>query len=90
MKVEVATPQDYVRDIVSDLKNRRGKIESQKTSGMEVFVDALVPLATMFKLEDALRSRSKGQVRLTVSYAGYVPVPLPPDDRDPPTAMALA
>jgi elongation factor G len=90
MKVEVVTPQDCVRDIVSDLKNRRGKIESQKTSGMEVFVDALVPLATMFKLEDALRSRSKGQVRLTVSYAGYVPVPLPPDDRDPPAAMALA
>ncbi|BCG93870.1 hypothetical protein MesoLj131a_27340 [Mesorhizobium sp. 131-2-1] len=90
MKVEVVTPEDYVRDIASDLKSRRGKIESQETRGMEVVVNALVPLANMFKLEDTLRSRSKGQARVSVSYAGYVPVPLPPDDRDPPAAMALA
>ncbi|AZO46483.1 hypothetical protein EJ073_00725 [Mesorhizobium sp. M4B.F.Ca.ET.058.02.1.1] len=90
MKVEVVTPEDYVRDIAGDLKSRRGKIESQEIRGMEVVVDALVPLANMFKLEDTLRSRSKGQARVSVSYAGYVPVPVPPDDRDPPAAMALA
>ncbi|TIX13649.1 MAG: elongation factor G [Mesorhizobium sp.] len=89
MKVEVVTPKDYVRDIASDLQSRRGKIESQETRGIEVVVDALVPLANMFKLEDTLRSCSKGQARLSGSYAGYVPVPVPPDDPDPPAAMAL-
>ncbi|WP_167449199.1 hypothetical protein [Mesorhizobium hawassense] len=89
MKVEVVTRHDYARDIVVDLKNRRGKIEGQETRGMDIVINALVPLSTMFKLEDALRSCSKGQARLTVSYAGYAP--LPDDDDDPPAAaMALA
>ncbi|PBB90599.1 hypothetical protein CK215_21885 [Mesorhizobium sp. WSM3864] len=86
MRVEVMTPQDYVTGIISDLKNRRGKVESQKTSGMDVVIDALVPLANLFKLEDALRSCSKGQARLNVSYVGYAPVPMP--DREPPPAVA--
>jgi elongation factor G len=90
MNVEVVTPEYYVREIVSELKSRRGKIESQETRNMEVVVDAFLPLANMFELEDTLRSRSKGQARLSVSYAGYVPVPLPPDDRDPSAAMAIA
>ncbi|WP_411970598.1 hypothetical protein [Mesorhizobium sp. CA14] len=89
MRVEVLAPEVYVRAIVSDLKSRFAKFESQESRGTAVVVTALVPLANMFKLEDTLRSRSQGQARLTVSYCGYVPVP--DDDDDPPAAaMALA
>jgi elongation factor G len=89
MRVEVVTPHDYVRAIVSELKSRRAKFESEESRGADVVVAALVPLANMFKLEDTLRSRSQGQARLTVSYCKYVP--LPDDDDDPPAAaMALA
>jgi elongation factor G len=89
MRVEVVTPQDYIRAIVGELKSRRAKFESQESRGTDVVVAALVPLANMFKLEDTLRSHSKGQARLTVSYAGYAA--LPHDDDDPPAAaMALA
>lgn len=84
MRVEVVTPQDYVRAIVADLKGRRGKIENQETSGMGVIVNATVPLATMFKLEDALRSYSKGQAQVSVSYAAYAPVPPATRDTPPP------
>ncbi|SFO25880.1 translation elongation factor EF-G [Mesorhizobium sp. NFR06] len=89
MEVEVLTPEYYVRDMVTELKGRRGKIQDQESQGM-VNINALVPLATMFKLEDMLRSRSKGQARLSVSYAGYAPVPMPPDDPGPSAAMAIA
>ena len=89
MRVEVVTPQDYIRAIVGELKSRRAKFESQESRGTDVVVAALVPLANMFKLEDTLRSHSQGQARLTVSYAGYAA--LPHDDDDPPAAaMALA
>lgn len=90
MQVEVVTPEDYVTIIVGELHSRRGLIQSQETRGEAVVVHATVPLATMFKLEDALRSHSKGQASMSVSYAGYAFVPLPPDDRDPSAAMAMA
>jgi elongation factor G len=88
MKVEVVTPEDYVGNVIGELNGRRGQIRGQETRGMAVVVNAMVPLANMFKLEDTLRSRSKGQALLSASYAGYSPVPLP-DDRDPPPAMAI-
>ena len=90
MKVEVVAPQYYVRDIVGELKSRRGKIQDQENRGTDIVINAFVPLANMFKLEDMLGSRSKGQARLSVSYAGYAPVPMPPDDPGPSAAMAIA
>jgi len=88
MKVEAMTPADYVGSIVGELKSRRGRIGDQETRDVAVVIHATVPLATMFKLEDTLRSRSNGQTRLSVSYAGYELVPTP-DDRDPPPAAAM-
>lgn len=90
MRVEVVTPGDCAGNVIAELHSRRGQIRGQETRGVVVVVNATVPLANMFKLEDALRSHSKGQARLSASYAGYAPVPLPPDDRDPPGAMAIA
>ena len=90
MKVEVVTPENYVTSVIGELHSRRGLIQSRETRGEAVIVHATAPLANMFKLEDALRSHSKGQARMTVSYAGYALVPLPPDDRDPSAAMAMA
>ncbi|MBM2711638.1 hypothetical protein JQK88_10305 [Mesorhizobium caraganae] len=90
MKVEVATPADYVTSVVGELHNRRGLVQSREARDDAVIVNATVPLANIQKLEDALKSHSKGQARMSVSYAGYAFVPLPPDDRDPPAAMAMA
>jgi elongation factor G len=90
MQVEVVTPEIYVTSVVGELHSRRGLIQSREARGDDVVVHATAPLATMFKLADALRSHSKGQARMSVSYAGYAIVPLPPDDRDPSAAMAMA
>ncbi|MFB9982694.1 elongation factor G, partial [Mesorhizobium kowhaii] len=90
MKVEVATPEDYVDSVIGELHSRRGQIRGQESRDLTVIINATVPLANLSKLEDALRSHSKGQARLSASYAGYAPVPLPPDDRDPSAAMAIA
>jgi translation elongation factor EF-G len=88
MKVEVAAPEKYRRNVVGELHSRRGEIRGQETRGGIMVVNAMLPLANMFKLDDALRSLSEGQAVLTVGYAGYRPVPFP-DDRDPPPAMAM-
>ena len=88
MKVEVVIPAEYVGSLISEMNDRRGQFQDQEMRGTAVVVSAIVPLANMSKLEDRLRSRSEGQALLKVSYAGYVPVPLP-DDRDQRPAMAM-
>lgn len=90
MKVEVETPEDCLGSVIRELHSRRGQIQDQEIREVAVVLHATMPLANMFKLEDAIRSHSKGQARLSVSYARYTSVPLPPDDRDPPAAMAIA
>ncbi len=90
MKVEVMTSATHVGNVVAELHSRRGQILSREIRGVVVVVNATVPLRNMSKLEDVLRSCSNGQARLNASYAGYIPVPLPPGDGDPPAAMAIA
>ena len=56
MKVEVVTPEDYVGDVIGDLNSRRGQIQGTETRGIAAVVNAMVPLANMFKYVDNLRS----------------------------------
>lgn len=90
MKIEVVAPEIHVGSVIAELHSRRGQIRGRETHDLAAVINATVPLANMFKLEDALLSHSKGQARLSASYAGYATVPLPPDDSDPSAAMAIA
>ena len=65
MKVEVVTPEDYVGNVIGDLNGRRGQIQGQETRGVAVVINAMVPLANMFKYVDNLRSMSPGPRRST-------------------------
>ncbi len=75
MKVEVVTPEDYVGNVIGDLNSRRGQIQGQETRGVAVVVNAMVPLANMFKYVDNLRSMSQGRAQYTMQFDHYDPVP---------------
>lgn len=75
MKVEVVTPEDYVGNVIGDLNSRRGQIQGQETRGIAVVVNAMVPLANMFKYVDNLRSMSQGRAQYTMQFDHYEPVP---------------
>jgi elongation factor G len=75
MKVEVVTPEDYVGNVIGDLNGRRGQIQGQETRGVAVVVNAMVPLANMFKYVDNLRSMSQGRAQYTMQFDHYEPVP---------------
>ena len=75
MKVEVVTPEDYVGNVIGDLNSRRGQIQGQETRGISVVVNAMVPLANMFKYVDNLRSMSQGRAQYTMQFDHYEPVP---------------
>ncbi|MDN5929212.1 MAG: elongation factor G [Hyphomicrobiales bacterium] len=75
MKVEVVTPEDYVGNVIGDLNGRRGQIQGQESRGVAVVVNAMVPLANMFKYVDTLRSMSQGRAQYTMQFDHYEPVP---------------
>ena len=71
MKVEVVTPEDYVGNVIGDLNGRRGQIQGQESRGVAVVVNAMVPLANMFKYVDNLRSMSQGRATYSMEFAKY-------------------
>jgi elongation factor G len=75
MKVEVVTPEDYVGDVIGDLNSRRGQIQGTETRGIATVVNAMVPLANMFKYVDNLRTMSQGRAQYTMQFDHYEPVP---------------
>jgi elongation factor G len=75
MKVEVVTPEDYVGDVIGDLNSRRGQIQGTESRGIATVVNAMVPLANMFKYVDNLRSMSQGRAQYTMQFDHYEPVP---------------
>jgi elongation factor G len=75
MKVEVVTPEDYVGSVIGDINGRRGQIQGQESRGNAVVVNAMVPLANMFKYVDTLRSMSQGRAQYTMQFDHYEPVP---------------
>jgi len=89
MKVEVVTPEDYVGNVIGDLNSRRGQIQGQESRNVDVVINAMVPLANMFKYVDNLRSMSQGRAAYAMQFDHYEPVPFP-DNRDPPPAVAAA
>jgi elongation factor G len=75
MKVEVVTPEDYVGDVIGDLNSRRGQIQGTEARGVATVINAMVPLANMFKYVDNLRSMSQGRAQYTMLFDHYEPVP---------------
>jgi len=75
MRVEVVTPEDYVGNVIGDLNSRRGQIQGQEARGVSVVVNAMVPLANMFKYVDSLRSMSQGRAQYSMVFDHYDAVP---------------
>jgi len=90
MKVEVVTPEIYVIRIIGDLHGRRGLVRSRKSRGEAIVINAMVPLANMFKFVDNLRSISQDCAAYTMELDHYAPVPRPDRDPPPPTVAAYA
>src|SRR5690606_26961124 len=58
MKVEIATPADYLGDVMGDVSRRRGVLQGQDDSPAGKIINAMVPLGEMFGYATTLRSMS--------------------------------
>ena len=75
MKVEVVTPESHLGDVIGDLNRRRGLILGQLERGMNLAVEAHVPLSEMFGYIGDLRSMTSGRATFTMEFSHYDPVP---------------
>ncbi|MEA4883231.1 MAG: elongation factor G [Clostridia bacterium] len=75
MKVEVATPEGYLGDILADVGARRGKVSALEASGPHQSIRIQVPLAEMFGYATTLRSLSQGRANHTMHFLRYEQVP---------------
>jgi len=74
--IEVATPDDIMGDVMSDITSRRGQIQGMDAVGKGLQrVRALVPVAEMRTYAADLRSLSQGRASYTMEFAHYQPVP---------------
>ncbi|MHA1568628.1 MAG: elongation factor G [Alphaproteobacteria bacterium] len=82
MKIEIATPDDYIGDITGDLAQRRGRITNMRRyrKGSQKLVGT-VPLAEMFGYATTLRSLSSGRANHSMELLKYMPVPAEIDKR---------
>ena len=75
MRVEVVTPEEYMGDIIGDLKSRRGQVAGLDQRANARIVSGLVPLANMFGYVSTLRSMSQGRAQFTMHFDHYQRVP---------------
>jgi elongation factor G len=75
MRVEVVTPEDYMGDVIGDLKSRRGQVAGLDQRSNVRIVSGLVPLANMFGYVNTLRSMSQGRAQFTMHFDHYQRVP---------------
>jgi elongation factor G len=75
MKLEIATPEEHLGDIVSDLQQRRAIITETQARGRNTAIKAEAPLANLFGYSSAIRSLSQGRASCSMEPTAYGPAP---------------
>jgi elongation factor G len=75
MDVEVVLPEEYLGDVMNDLRIRRATIKGINSRPDGQVLSAFVPLVEMFGYATRLRSLSQGRAIYTMQFAEYAPVP---------------
>lgn len=76
MKVDIATPDDYIGDIVGDLARRRGKVHNMRRyrKGSQK-IEGEAPLMELFGYATSVRSLSSGRANYSMEMKSFQPLP---------------
>ncbi len=75
MKLNVAVPDEFLGNVISDLSARRASIERSESNGKNAEVEALVPLGRMFDYADKVASLTQGRASSSLEPHSYAPAP---------------
>jgi len=68
MKMEIATPEEFMGDIIGDLNSRRGHVNSIESLGAMKIIHCFIPLAETFGYATDLRSISQGRANYSMEF----------------------
>lgn len=75
MKLEVATPEEFMGDIIGDLSAKRAQIEGTEKRGKYTVINAVAPLAEMSGYATTIRSISQGRASFYMEPSHYEQMP---------------
>lgn len=71
MAVEILAPEEFLGEVLNDISQRKGKVESIAPRKAIQVVRAVVPLSKMFGYSTALRSSTQGRATFTMHFSHY-------------------
>jgi elongation factor G len=71
MKLEVATPKEFLGDIIGDLNARRARVEAVELRAWTHVIRCFLPLAESFGYATDLRSASQGRATYSMEFHCY-------------------
>ncbi|HEV2064813.1 MAG TPA: elongation factor G [Thermoanaerobaculia bacterium] len=75
MNIEVATPNEYVGDLMGDLSSRRGHVQGMDAQEDDTVIKAQVPMAELLTYGAQLRSITQGRGSFHLEFSHYAEVP---------------
>ncbi len=71
MELSVIVPEEFMGEVIGDLKAHRGEVESITPKGKIVVINALASLKRMFGYSTDLRSLSQGRGTFSMQFSHY-------------------
>ena len=71
MEANVIVPEEFMGEVVGDLKARKSSVEEITTKGRVTVIRALSPLTRMFGYSTSLRSLTQGRGTFTMQFSHY-------------------
>ncbi|MGE0377299.1 MAG: elongation factor G, partial [Planctomycetaceae bacterium] len=75
MKLEVEVPDEYQGPVTGHISSKRGMITNTENRQSVAYIEAEVPLASMFDYANELRSMTQGKGGFSMEFARYKQVP---------------
>jgi len=71
MEVNIIVPEEFMGEVVGDLKARKSSVEAITPKGKAAFIKALSPLTRMFGYSTELRSLTQGRGTFSMQFSHY-------------------
>jgi elongation factor G len=71
MEVNIITPEEFMGEVVGDLKARKSSVESITPKGKVTLISAISPLTRMFGYSTDLRSLTQGRGTFSMQFSHY-------------------
>jgi elongation factor G len=71
MEVNIIVPEEFMGEVVGDLKARKSSVEAIAPKGKVTMIKAISPLTRMFGYSTDLRSLTQGRGTFTMQFSHY-------------------